>query len=344
MDYLFLTISFLIIQIFLLSFFKKKKIFFDEDFKKPQSVHKISIPRIGGVILFFPLLLIFYYLRDTTEIQGYFVVCSVCFFLGMLDDVKIVNNPILRFIFLISSFIFSAIFFEIKITSFGDEYLNNLNNYYIFSIILVTSCLFAATNGANLTDGFNGLMLLNILISFLLFFVPAYLEKNYFIIKLLILTFPLLLFLLFINFPKAKIFMGDSGAYLCGSLIGMIAISLNKNWDISPFYLAYILIYFVFELFFSICRKLIERKNPFKPDNMHLHLLLFQFLKQQKINGANYKTSLIINVINFFLITPSIFFYKNILITKIFFFIYMIIYICCYFILKKKLFNNFFKI
>jgi hypothetical protein len=77
---------------------------------------------------------------------------------------------------------------------------------------------------------------------------------------------------------------------------------------------------------------------------MHLHLLLFQFLKQQKINGANYKTSLIINVINFFLITPSIFFYKNILITKIFFFIYMIIYICCYFILKKKLFNNFFKI
>ena len=337
-DYLFLTISLLILQFFLFSFFKKKKIFSDEDFLKPQSVHKISTPRIGGVILFLPLLIIFYYLRDATEIQGYFVVCSICFFLGMLDDTKIVNNPILRFVGIISGLIFSAIFFEIKITSFGDEYINNLNNYYIFSIFLVSSCLFASTNGANLTDGFNGLMLLNVLISILLFFIPAYLEKNFFIIKLLILSFPLLLFLLFLNFPKAKIFMGDSGAYLSGSLIGMIAISLNKDWDISPFYLAYILIYFVFELFFSICRKLFEGKNPFKPDNMHLHLLLFQFLKIKKINKPNFKTSLIINALNFCLIAPSIFFYKDILVTKIFFFTYMIIYTVCYYILRKKLF------
>ena len=336
--YLLLIISLFLLQFLLFSLFKKKKIFNDEDFKKPQSVHKNPIPRIGGVILFLPLLIIFYYLGDTTEIKGYFVVCSICFFLGMLDDIKIVNNPILRFVFLISGLIFSVIFFEIKITSFGYEFLNNLNNYYIFSIVLVTSCLFASTNGANLIDGFNGLMLLNVLVSILLLLIPAYLEKNFFIIKLLILVLPLLFFLVLLNFPKAKLFMGDSGAYLCGSLIGMITISLNNDWDISPFYLAYILIYFVFELFFSICRKLVERKNPFKPDNMHLHLLLFQFLQNKKVKEPNFKTSLTINFINFCLIATSIFFYKDILVTKIFFFTYMIIYTGCYFILRKKLF------
>ena len=86
-------------------------------------------------------------------------------------------------------------------------------------------------------DGFNGLLTINlIIINIILVYVNVDNANTKFSFLLLAQIIILLSFLLF-NFPKAKIFLGDSGAYLMGSLIAINVITTNNlNPDISSFF------------------------------------------------------------------------------------------------------------
>ena len=122
----------------------------------------------------------------------------------------------------------------------------------------------------------------------------------------------LLSFLLF-NFPHAKIFLGDSGAYLMGALIALNTIITNNlNPNISSFFFCTLLFYIFFEVFFSFFRKLKQNKSPIYPDNKHLHML--SYFKISSYYGkykANYINSLIINLSYLILITTGVIFYEQ---------------------------------
>ena len=132
-------------------------------------------------------------------------------------------------------------------------------------------------NGANLIDGFNGLLTINlIIINIILAYINinnGYLEFSILIISQIII---LLSFLLF-NFPSAKIFLGDSGAYSMGAMAGLNTIITNNlNPTISSFFFCTLLFYLFFEVFFSFFRKLLQKKkSPIYPDDEHLHMLSF---------------------------------------------------------------------
>ena len=116
--------------------------------------------------------------------------------------------------------------------------------------------------------------------------------NNDFTIIILAQIITLFIFLLF-NFPKAKIFLGDSGAYLFGSLTALNVIKMNNlNENISSFFFCILLFYLFFEVFFSFFRKIMQKKNPLKPDRLHLHMVLYNFLKDfKKIKDGNFEFS-----------------------------------------------------
>ena len=99
----------------------------------------------------------------------------------------------------------------------------------IFSTFFVLICFLFIINGANLIDGFNGLLTINlIIINVILTYINlnnSNLEFSFVLIAQIII---LLTFLLF-NFPNAKIFLGDSGAYLAG------CVSCSKYNNIQQF-------------------------------------------------------------------------------------------------------------
>ena len=114
-----------------------------------------------------------------------------------------------------------------------------------------------------------------------------------------------------LNFPKANIFLGDSGAYLLGSQIAALSIVIyNTSENVSPFFIAIILSYLFLEIFFSVFRKLFEKKNPFLPDGLHLHMLIFQLIKKNYKN-PNPKTGFVINLFYLILISPSLTYLDN---------------------------------
>ena len=107
----------------------------------------------------------------------------------------------------------------------------------------------------------------------------------------LFLSIVLLIFLIFNFFGKS--ILGDGGSYTLSFIFGFLLIDLfNNNKSISPYFIALILWYPAFENLFSLVRKLNFKKSPFKPDQNHLHQLLFFYLKKKKFFSDKYINSL----------------------------------------------------
>lgn len=335
-----LIISFLSFFIFYFFLVYKKsfiKIFNDNDFKKPQSFHLNEIPRVGGLLVFFTILTIF--LNSEFNINQDIVVIIgfslVAFLIGFLDDIKLSLTPIFRFALFFVLFIILIIFFEIKIKNFNFFILDYLNHIFIFSLLITFLAIFFIVNGANLIDGFNGLLSIHSIIILLILFntYKISFEMNQYLLQII---FCICLFIIF-NFPKAKIFLGDSGAYFIGSNLALIGILLsNQNDKIPPFLLANIFFYLFFEIFFSVFRKIFQKKNPFYPDRNHLHMLLFFYISKNIKKNANPLTSILINFIYIIVTLPSILFFNVKYFCELVFVVQILIYVSSYLILKKK--------
>ena len=323
---------------------KYSKLFFlgsllDKDFSKPQAFHEQPIARIGGVaILFlFSLFLLFYYLAFDIFLKDYLVTSLLFFSLGFLDDLKIKINPNIRLILMFSLLVFCINIFSIQITKSGLDFLNLWLENNMFQICFVLLCFLFVVNGANLVDGFNGLLAIHFLIiNFIFLIINLSNQNEYFSIILLSQIIVVLSFLLF-NFPKAKIFLVDSGSYLIGLLIALNTIKTYElNLNVSPFFYASILFYLFFEVFFSFIRKSLKGKSPLWPDNSHLHMLLFEYLKKTKKNYiANYTTSFLINFFYFILIIPSFYFQENGIFSIFYFFFLILFYVSSYYYLNN---------
>ena len=115
----------------------------------------------------------------------------------------------------------------------------------------------------------------------------------------------LLLVLIIFNLFN-QFYLGDSGAYLLGLLIGYILIKTHDaNPHISPYFIVLLLWYPCFENLFSIIRKFKFGKSPVYPDNKHFHQLLFHFFKKKsKLSNlaCNNYSGIIINFYNLFIL------------------------------------------
>ena len=319
----------------------------DNDYKKPQAFHEKSTYRLGGVTFFLLLMLTFLYLFISKNILffEYISFCTLFFLLGFIDDLKIKIAPKFRLIIMVGFLFFLVIHNQIYIEKTGLEFLNNLLEIDIFSLFFICLCFLFIINGCNLIDGFNGLLSIHSLIIFIILLGINFTNGNNDLAY--VLFFIILINLLFIkfNFPKAQMFLGDSGAYLLGILVAISVIKTSiLNPTISPFFFAVLLFYLFFEVFFSFFRKIfITRKSPLLPDNKHLHMIFYKFLLttgKTKFN-SNYLVSAYINLSYFFLIIPGVFFMFNGLFCRYYFFTLFFIYIYFYKFFRKKIKNKF---
>ena len=254
------------------------------------------------------------------------------FLIGFLDDIKISIKPIERLIFMTSILFIIIYIIPIKIFNIDIPFLVPLMSNHLFSTIFVLLCFLFVINGANLIDGFNGLLSINlIIINSILAYINLKSGNSEFSILLISQIIILLIFLLF-NFPSAKIFLGDSGAYTVGALTGLNTIITNNlNPKISSFFFCTLLFYIFFEVLFSFLRKLLQKKSPIHPDNEHLHML--SFYKISNIHGkieGNYLNSLIINLSYLILIIPGLYLSENPALSRYWFFFLLLIYTVIY--------------
>ena len=318
----------------------------DSDYEKPQAFHEKSTYRLGGTTFFLLLMITFLYLFISKNIFffEYISFCTLFFLLGFIDDLKVKIAPKFRLMIMVAILVFLVIYNKFYIEKTGLEFLNYLLEIDIFSLIFICLCFLFIINGSNLVDGFNGLLSIHSLIIFTILLGINFANENNDLAY--VLFFIILINLLFIkfNFPKAQMFLGDSGAYLLGILVAVSVIKTSiLNPTVSPFFFAVLLFYLFFEVFFSFFRKIfIARKSPLLPDNKHLHMIFYKFLLttgKKKIN-SNYLVSIYFNLSYFFLIIPPIFFMSNGLFCRYYFFVLFFIYIYFYNFFREKLKKN----
>ena len=255
-----------------------------------------NTPLSGGIFLILFLSFIFW---DKNIITLIFLI--LIFVLGLFSDLKVLSVPSRRLFYqsiLVVLFVYFSKFDTISTRIiFIDQ---ALQNYYI-SILFSAFCLVILINGTNFIDGLNGLVLTYYLIVLIILYKLNLLVGINFT-GLNSIHFCYFLFVLIVFNFLNKFYLGDSGAYLLGLLIGFILIKIhNFDPNISPFFVVLLLWYPCFENLFSILRKFKLGKSPVSPDSKHFHHLLFYFLKKKfKLKDliCNNYSSLIINFYN----------------------------------------------
>lgn len=320
---------------FVTSLFSKKNFLLSFTGDKHQKfTSNLKIPLTGGVVLF----LSFMFLEIDINTK---ILCLLFFLLGLISDLKILSSANIRFLIQIMLITFCILLLGLEIKNTRIQILDTLLERNIFNIFFASFCIIIIVNGTNFLDGVN----LNVIVYYLLInIVLLYLSFEYkFLLdyeSLIFISISLIILTIF-NY-KNYLFLGDNGSYLLGFFYSIILIDFyDLNQSISPFFIILLLWYPSFEILFSILRKFVLGRSPLKPDNLHLHHLLFNFFKKKFIIGNLNKNAsgILINFYNFIIIMLSLRDISNSQSQILLIILSVIVYLVTYWKLYNKKFN-----
>ncbi len=292
------VIIFFIFSSFFISICKKYNLFLDIKIEKHKKyTSSLKSYSIGGILL---ICFIIYYFSFLSKNDFLLLLFLIIFLIGLLSDLKVINRVSIRFLLQIISITFFVQILNIEINSTKFEFFDELLKNNIINILFVTFCLTVLINGANFTDGLNGLTINYHLIIYILLYV--FFENFAIDREFISYIIPIIIILLIFNL-LGFLYLGDSGSYLLSIMTGIFLINFAAdNFFISPYFVILLLWYPCFELLFSMLRRFFNKMKTYQPDTYHLHQLIYKFLKKN-INIKNnlllhFCTSLTINIFN----------------------------------------------
>ncbi len=307
--------------------------------KKDSSFHKKFIenefepPFSGGIFIIFIIII---YLNVSLIFK--FLLLTI-FFIGFFSDLNLFKSINLRFYLQLISVVLIIYFSDLYIQSVRIEFFDNLLNNYLFKVFFTTFCVLILINGSNFLDGVNTLVIGYY--ALVLYFISSIDITNisFFnddFINLLIFSLLILLVLNCFNL----LLLGDNGSYVISVFVGLYSIDLaNNNILISPYFVMNLLWYPAYETLFSIIRKVSTKKSALSPDNLHLHQLVYLYLKDKISNKyhANSLSGIMINIYNLAIFYFASQDYSNTKFQLLLFFFSFIIYNFLYLTLKLNL-------
>lgn len=260
---------------------------------QPQHHHTHSgvIPRIGGLGMIFGFsltyLLCFLFLdhadNKTLIHFGIFVGAAAAFLLGFIDDFR----PLGAKVKLLAQILIAVMAHQcgLSIEQVVVPFTSTVIHFGIFSLGLTVIWIVAIMNLINLIDGLDGLaggigLMLMALLAFL-----AYQGGVAISLILALGMVGAILGFLFHNFPPAKVYMGDSGAYLIGFVIAAIALINSEKGTILAALIAPVLALAlpIADVAYAILRRGLKGLPLFRPDRGHIHHRLMRAgLSRQK--------------------------------------------------------------
>ena len=268
--------------------------------KHPASIHKTPIPRTGGIAIFLSFLLAsLIAVSISQKLVGIFLGGAVLVIVGIVDDKydlptfwKFIAQVAAALIVILSgvgiAFITNPLNLIGGLGIFSNEVIRLDTARFAFNFfgehsILIWADLFAlfwivwVINMINFASGVDGQMPGIALITFLVIFIAClrffYDDPSQQIAALIsIIAAGATLGFLFYNFNPAKIFPGDSGSYFLGFLIAVLAIISGAKVGTAILVTAVPLVDGVF----TVTRRLVAKKSPFKGDKKHLHHRLLE--------------------------------------------------------------------
>jgi len=272
------------------------------DVPNHRSAAKQIVPTLGGISIFAGFIISLILASNSLNIDDLkymFVAVIVMFFIGLKDDI-IGLSAKKKFIIQIVTAIYLVILGNYRITNLhGILGIQEIN--FISGTILSVIAIVGIINAVNLIDGIDGLASgIGILISTVFGFWFLYAGDYIYAITCASLAGSLVAFFLYNTFGTTnKIFMGDTGSLILGTIIALLAIHFNElnpvNENIEhglPAISLAIIIIPVIDTIRIFAIRLSMGKSPFSPDMNHIHHLLL------RLTGSHLKTCMIIITVN----------------------------------------------
>lgn len=268
-----------------------------------RKVHKKEVPTLGGVAIFMGVVL-----STIISTNGYsfdilkYIIASIMimFFIGLKDDIMIISAE-KKFTLQIIAALILIFLGDIRITNFQGLFgINEIN--FVFSIITTIFLIAVIINAFNFMDGIDGLASGIAILSSVVFGTWFYLTGH---IQYSILCFALsgsLCSFFYYNVfsKKNKLFMGDSGSLIIGTILSVATIQFIEFNNFKTEYYVYaspavafgILIIPLIDLFRVFFIRIFNGRSPFSPDTSHFHHCLL------KINKVHLTATIITIIIN----------------------------------------------
>jgi UDP-N-acetylmuramyl pentapeptide phosphotransferase/UDP-N-acetylglucosamine-1-phosphate transferase len=276
-----------------------------------RKIHKKEVPSLGGIAIFMGVIL-----STILSTNGYsfdvlkYIIASIMimFFIGLKDDIMIISVKKKFFLQIIAALILIYLG-DIRITNFQGLFgITEIN--YTMSVITTIFLIAIIINSFNFIDGIDGLASGIAFISSVVFGSWFYLSGY---IQYAILCFALagsLVSFFYYNVfgNKNKLFMGDSGSLIIGTILSVATIQFIEFNNFRGEYYVYgapavafgVLIVPMIDLLRIFFVRIMYGRSPFKPDNNHLHHCLL------RINKVHLTVTLITIFINIAFILTAI--------------------------------------
>lgn len=242
--------------------------------------HVRPVPRLGGLALALALLavhLLFWVLGGTSALlpvsavdRVLIILSSLAMFgVGFWDDLRPLGarNKLVAQIAIATVVWFAGI----SVTTFSLPFAGQIGLTSGWSGVLTVAWLVGMTNLINLIDGVDGLaggicLMLMVLTSYVGF------QNSYSALLAAGMAGALLGFLRY-NFPPAKVYLGDGGAYFLGFMIGLFSLLNSQKGTIAAALIAplFVLALPIVDTGLAILRRGLRGLPIFRPDKRHIH-------------------------------------------------------------------------
>lgn len=248
-------------------------------------LHGKGVPRLGGLAIYLAfcitLLSFFIFKRDLlqnydTKLLGIFLAATVLVACGLYDDL------IKRLSYKIK---FTLQFLAIMIVVIFGYNINVITNPFngsihigILGVPIIAIWLVMIMNAINLMDGLDGLACGISIMTCLGFFVIGLYQSNIFLLITICAIIGAGFGFLKYNFYPAKLFLGDSGSFFLGFMIGILALeSSTKRTTVVSLIVPLMTVFIpLASVTFTFLRRIAYAKNPFRPDRKHMHYRLLR--------------------------------------------------------------------
>ncbi|OIJ21762.1 undecaprenyl-phosphate alpha-N-acetylglucosaminyl 1-phosphate transferase [Anaerobacillus alkalidiazotrophicus] len=252
-----------------------------------RKIHMKQMPRLGGLAIILGFFAGFLYISPTNPyLMPIILGACIIIVIGILDDkftlsykIKLAGQvaaaAIVVFSGLTVEFIYLPMLHRVELGMLE----------YIFTMLWIIGI----TNAVNLIDGLDGLAsgVSTIALAAILFM--AIINGQMFVATVTLLLMASTLGFLVFNFYPAKIFMGDTGSLFLGYFISIISIlGFFKSFTLVSFIIPILILSIpIFDTYFAIIRRLLNKQKITAPDRSHLHHCLLQL-------GFSHRTTVLI--------------------------------------------------
>lgn len=331
----------------------------DHDLEGVQKMHEVAVPRIGGVGIFLALAssALLLWAIDSPHLPFFLlflIPSSMIFAVGLLEDLTKRVSVRMRLGAAMLAALAASFLFDSTVRTFGIEAIDTLFEISLVALLFTMVAVAGVSNAVNLIDGFNGLSGMVTLVALLALALVAWLAGDDLICTIALATAGAVGGFLVWNYPNAKIFLGDGGAYLVGFVIAELSVLLHeRNPDVSVLFPLLLMIYPIFETLFTIYRrKFLKGVSPGLPDALHLHQIINKRLVRWSVMGkpgtlrsrGNARTSPYLWVLSTMATVPAMMFWNDSAMLAIFIVLFAVSYVWVYSRLVKfrtPLFLNF---